>query len=316
MEIRSWFLSAEITLRDLLEVQAYFGLPSPALVEKDFHVVKALAAIAAVNTAPLGLVFGGGTALARAHRLIRRMSEDIDLKVTAEKEPSRGELRQLRELVTAALLRAGFQFDPDNPEHRSMGNQSRYTVYHLPYEPLARGQGVLRPEIKIEVAVWPLSRPAVQLPVASFVSEALRQPAEVANIGCVSITQTAAEKFVALTRRTAAELAEAAGPRDPTLARHIYDLHIIRDHFDVAEVASLAREVVRQDAEVFGNQFPAYRDDPAAETRRAIDALASDPRCKQRYAEFQRDMVYGDRPTYRDAMQTTLEIARGFDSEK
>jgi hypothetical protein len=65
MEIRSWFLSAEITLRDLLEVQAYFGLPSAALVEKDFHVVKALAAIAAVNTVPLGLVFGGGTALAR-----------------------------------------------------------------------------------------------------------------------------------------------------------------------------------------------------------------------------------------------------------
>ena len=106
MEIRSWFLSAEITLRDLLEVQAYFGLPSPALVEKDFHVVKALAAIAAVNTAPLGLVFGGGTALARAHRLIRRMSEDIDLKVIAEKEPSRGELRRLRELITAALRAA------------------------------------------------------------------------------------------------------------------------------------------------------------------------------------------------------------------
>ena len=316
MEIRSWFLSAEITLQDLLEVQAYFGLPSPALVEKDFHVVKALAAIAAVNTAPLGLVFGGGTALARAHRLIRRMSEDIDLKVTAEKEPSRGELRRLRELVTAALLRAGFQFDPDNPEHRSMGNQSRYTVYRLPYEPLARGQGVLRPEIKIEVAVWPLSRPAVPLPVASFVSEALRQPAEVANIGCVSITQTAAEKFVALTRRTAAELAEAAGPRDPTLARHIYDLHIIRDHFDVAEVAALARKVVRQDAEVFGNQFPAYRENPITETRRAIDALASDPRYEQRYAEFQRDMVYGDRPIYGDAMRTTLEIAKGFDSEK
>jgi hypothetical protein len=219
-------------------------------------------------------------------------------------------------LVTAALLRAGFQFDPDNPEHRSMGNQSRYTVYRLPYEPLARGQGVLRPEIKIEVAVWPLWRPAVQLPVASFVSEALRQPAEVVTIGCVSITQTAAEKFVALTRRTAAELAEAAGPRDPTLARHIYDLHIIRDHFDVAEVASLAREVVRHDAEVFGNQFPAYREDPAAETRRAIDALASDPRYEQRYAEFQRDMVYGDRPIYGDAMRTTLEIAKGFDSEK
>lgn len=53
MEIRSWRLSDE-RLRELLEVQAYFGLPSPALVEKDFYVVKALAALAAINTSPLG----------------------------------------------------------------------------------------------------------------------------------------------------------------------------------------------------------------------------------------------------------------------
>jgi len=63
----------------LRSVQEYFGLPSPALVEKDFYVVKALAAIAAIEVEALHvrLVFGGGTALSRAHRLIRRMSEDI-----------------------------------------------------------------------------------------------------------------------------------------------------------------------------------------------------------------------------------------------
>jgi hypothetical protein len=52
-EIRSWSLSDEITLQQLLEVQEHFGLPSPALVEKDFHVVKVLAAIAAVETPPV-----------------------------------------------------------------------------------------------------------------------------------------------------------------------------------------------------------------------------------------------------------------------
>jgi hypothetical protein len=80
MEIRNSFLSDE-RLRELLEVQAFFGLPSPALVEKDLYVVKALAAIAGIETAPLRLVFGGGTALSRAHRLVRRMSEDIDLRI-------------------------------------------------------------------------------------------------------------------------------------------------------------------------------------------------------------------------------------------
>jgi hypothetical protein len=70
-------LSDNPSLQDLLEVQRHFGLPSPALVEKDWHVVNALGAITAADTAPARLVFGGGTALSRAHRLIRRMSEDI-----------------------------------------------------------------------------------------------------------------------------------------------------------------------------------------------------------------------------------------------
>lgn len=163
-------MSDEITLQQLLEVQADFGLPSPALVEKDFYVVKALAAVAAVETAPLQLVFGGGTALSRAHGLIRRMSEDIDLKIVADEAPSRASLRRLREAMTDALLSAGFRFDLRNPAQRKSSNESRYTKYQLPYAPRSRGEGALRPEIQIEVAVYPLRRPAVALPVSSFVA--------------------------------------------------------------------------------------------------------------------------------------------------
>ena len=53
------------TIRDLLEVQKYFDLPSPALVEKDWYVVKAIAALNAARMDPFLLVFGGGTALSR-----------------------------------------------------------------------------------------------------------------------------------------------------------------------------------------------------------------------------------------------------------
>src|SRR5664279_268146 len=117
MAIWSWCLSDKPSLQDLLEVQKHFGLPSPALVEKDWYVVKALAAIVAVDTAPFRLVFGGGTALSRAHRLIRRMSEDIDLKIVSDEPLTRPALRRLREIVTRALLNAGFAFDPANPLH-------------------------------------------------------------------------------------------------------------------------------------------------------------------------------------------------------
>jgi predicted nucleotidyltransferase component of viral defense system len=98
----------ELEAATLRSVQEHFGLPSPALVEKDFYVVKALAAIDAVETKALHLrlVFGGGTALSRAHRLIRRMSEDIDLRIVVESNRvSRGTLRRLRAQITDALLR-------------------------------------------------------------------------------------------------------------------------------------------------------------------------------------------------------------------
>jgi hypothetical protein len=59
--------------RDFRQVQEHFRLPSVGLVEKDLYVVKAIAALAAIDAAPFTLVFGGGTALARAHKLVRRM---------------------------------------------------------------------------------------------------------------------------------------------------------------------------------------------------------------------------------------------------
>jgi len=170
MAIGSLCLSDNPSLQDLLEVQQHFGLPSPALVEKDWYVVKALRALSAAKTSPARLVFGGGTALSRAHRLIRRMSEDIDLKIVSDKPLTRPALRQLRDTVTDVLLSAGFKFDPDNPAHRDSGNASRYTLYRLPYEPIAQGQGVLRPEIQIETAVWPLRLPAIELPIISFIA--------------------------------------------------------------------------------------------------------------------------------------------------
>ena len=127
------------SLQELLEVQAYFGLPSPALVEKDWYVVKALAAITAIDASPFQLVFGGGTALGRAHRLIHRMSEDIDLKIISDGVITRPKLRQLRNKTTDALLGAGFEFDPEKSEHRESGNASRYTIFRLPYSPIIAG---------------------------------------------------------------------------------------------------------------------------------------------------------------------------------
>lgn len=302
-------MSDRPSLQDLLEVQQHFGLPSPALVEKDWHVVQALGAVTAADTAPARLVFGGGTALSRAHRLIRRMSEDIDFKIVSDSPLGRPALRALRDTITDALLKAGFQFDPQNSEYRESGNASRYTRYRLPYASVAAAHAILRPEIQIETAVWPLRLPAVERSVSSFVAEAFHRPPEVPAVPCVALVETVAEKFVALTRRAGAELADAGGPRDPTLVRHVYDLHTIRAHYDLAEVALLAREIIVADAAAYGHQYPAYRADPVAETLRAVASLEGNPSFASRYAAFQRNMVYGESADFETAVATLAALA-------
>ena len=236
------------------------------------------------------------------------MSEDIDLKIVSDGELTRASLRKLRDVVTKALLGVGFIFDPENLQHRESGNASRYTLYRLPYAPIAEGQGILRPEIQIETAVWPLRRPAIELPVSSFITEAFKRPPEISGISCVSIVETVAEKFVALTRRAGAELAEAGGSRDSTLVRHIYDLHAIRSEYYPVEVINLAREIMLADADAYGHQFPAYRENPIAETLRAVACMASDPGFAQRYTKFLRDMVYGDIPEFGAAFATIEDL--------
>lgn len=296
------------TLQELLEIQQHFGLPSTALVEKDWHVVKALAAIMAADTKPFRLIFGGGTALGRAYGHIQRMSEDIDLRIVGVARPSRGQLRKLRTTITGALLKAGFKFDPEKPEHRKTMYEGRYTIYHLPYEPVAEGSGALRPEILIETAVFPLRRDAVERPVSSFVAEGFSRPPEIPAIACASIPETAADKLVALTRRGGAELAGLRDKRDTTLVRHIHDLHATRTQYDPADVAKLAREIMADEAGTRAEDFPAYKADPLAETLKTIDGIAASADYAADYATFRRDMVYGGGADFETAIKTLKEL--------
>jgi Nucleotidyl transferase AbiEii toxin, Type IV TA system len=282
-------------------------------------VVRALAAIHSADLKPFRLVFGGGTALSRAYRLTRRMSEDIDLKIVSGAPRSRAALRRLRDKVTKALLDAGFEFDPANAAHRDSGNESRYTVYRLPDTPLVAGEGALRPEVQVETAVWALRLPSVEQSVTSFWAEAIQflgggHPAAAggALYFLCGACRDGGGKIRTLSRRVGAELANAGGPRDKTLVRHVYDLDIVRSHYDPTEVVALAREIIGADVEAYGHQFPAYRENPVGETLRAVSGLATDDRVAAHYAAFLRDMVYGEAQGFKTALTTVSALADGL----
>lgn len=137
----------------------------------------------------------------------------------------------------------------------------------------------------------------------------MNRPPEVPGITCVSIVETAAEKLVSLTRRTAMEMAGASRDPDPSLVRHIYDLHMMRGLIDPAIVADLARHIAETDAQEFVRQYPAYAAEIAGETRKALDALRSNPLHRERYSRFVADMVYGERAEFEEAIATVMVMA-------
>jgi predicted nucleotidyltransferase component of viral defense system len=303
-------LSGELPT-DLRAVADFFGLPGAEPVAKDLAVVRAIRALIAIDAAPFTLVFGGGTALARAHKIVQRMSEDVDFKIvpTPLAPVTRSGLRRqrslLRDRVTAALQAAGFAFNPDNAIRSR--DENGYTIFQLPYTAEGAGEG-LRPTIQIELKHTELRLPRVTLPVSSFVAEALNRAPEVPAIACASVTETSAEKLVSLTRRTAMDLAGLSRDFDPALVRHIYDLHILRDHVDRGTVIALARDIAAADADEFRNQYPAYHADIAGETFKALDALRTDPAHRDRYDRFVAIMVYGERVEFAEAMETVTNL--------
>lgn len=300
---------------NLRPVVDFFGLPNTATVIKDFYVVRAIKAVAAVDASPFTLVFGGGTALARAHRLVKRMSEDVDFKIVPPPGVSIGPAKRrkllgaLRKRVSDALHAAGFAFDPADESKTWSRDANTYSVWHLPYDGRAGEDLTLRPTIQVEMTHASLRLASVDKPVSSFVAEALSHPPEVASIPCVSLTETAAEKFVSLTRRTAMERAGLSRAPDPTLVRHIYDLHAMRENIDIEQLARLVSLIAASDAEEFRNQYPAYAADIMGETRSAIIALQSDDLYRQRYNDFLAAMVYGDQTDFRLAIGTVLRFA-------
>ena len=117
-----------------------------------------------------------------------------------------------------------------------------------------------------------------------------------------------AEKLVALTRRAGAELAGLRDKRDPTLVRHLHDFHATREHYDAADVAKLAREIMTAEAVKRADDFPAYQADPLAETLKAIDGIAAGADYAADYATFRRDMVYGGGADFETAVATLKQL--------
>src|SRR5579864_5645843 len=80
------------------------------VVEKDYYVTQVIHALSDLENEYFRLIFAGGTCLAKGHKIVKRMSEDVDFKIqftNTDKISSKSrmlkELKQFRTLISSKL---------------------------------------------------------------------------------------------------------------------------------------------------------------------------------------------------------------------
>jgi hypothetical protein len=278
--------------RNLVEQIAADLGTRPGLIEKDWHVVRAIGVIAVVDTAGMAPAFSGGTSLSKGWELIKRFSEDIDFKVgeptTSSASRARRERTAYRERVLGALTSAGFQLEREPLS----GNESRYFSAALAYgAEFGAGQG-LRPHIRVEMSFEAPALPPVARPIRSLIASAQRQPPEVPSYPCVDPVETAADKLSALAWRVVARDRTRPGD-DPTIIRHLHDLAALEQR--VASAPRFAELVLAAAAGDAGRgREMASGTDPAKMFAEMLQRLETDPLWAGEYEEFVRQVSFAE----------------------
>ena len=65
-------------LRELISVTKPHINITETVIEKDYYVTQVIHALSGIENDFFRLIFAGGTCLAKAHKIVKRMSEDVD----------------------------------------------------------------------------------------------------------------------------------------------------------------------------------------------------------------------------------------------
>lgn len=300
--------------RQVEDLSAETPLPAYA-IEKDFFIVEVLRILSTTPTdAPFGLVFCGGTCLAKAYGVLHRMSEDIDFKIfpRAGCTPPRATATLRRELaayvqsITRRLEDAGF-----HGISRKASDNNRHTSLDLHFQSAFPKPESLRPHILIELSYAPLMEPPQSRKVGTLF-DLLRHgtyPDDASEIECVSLREALAEKLISFPRRLALhlhrtspgnDLSEASG-WDCALVRHLYDVHQILASGPAPaildqQLQDILLHVMGKDASDFATQHPAFVDAPRREIALALSFARNSTELQDQYKRFIRDMVYAPGP--------------------
>lgn len=289
-------LPSQKQLQDLILLTAEnLQLKQPYVVEKDFYITQLLKILCGIDDDNFQLVFAGGTSLSKAHRLVRRMSEDVDFKikklsVTSSKSQTLKELKRFRDRIIA-VIKDHTNFSVIDTAVR---NEGHYMIIKLSYPSVFPASEILRSHILLEFTAAEIRLPTNELMVQTLIEETLGNEINLpnANLTCLALEETLAEKWVGLTRRVGA-IERGYYADDHTLVRHVYDLAIIQSKQKSSDkLCSLIHNIISQDAKQFKTQYIEYFSKPKEEIIFALDLLSNSEEWRSRYSQFIETMVY------------------------
>ena len=332
-------------LEDLAAEGLLRGLPVQT-AEKDIHITELLKGLSELQVSHehfsdlntrqgeltrhdvgIKLVFSGGTCLSKAHGLINRMSEDIDIKVMLSPPPKplkkksgdRARLVALHEALPPLMESLGFPLlsapNGDNPHIR---NKHRYCEIGAGYKSAYPQLPSLRPELKLELMQRQPLLPLENLEFG-YLYESLAglQPSMTLSISCISVAETTAEKVLSLLRRCACnwDKHQTKGDLDPTLVRHVYDVARIAELSAESLVAAknIFPQLVMSDRDEYKGQHPEFDADPVKVLKRTLTAAKENGELKERYARNLIPLVYGmNPPTFEKSFASFEAVAQDF----
>lgn len=286
-----------------------------SVIEKDYYVTQIILALSQIRNDFFELVFCGGTCLAKAHKIIQRMSEDVDFKIQLKtsnvylsKTRKLKELKNFRESIKATLTLLNFTLG-----NSTVRDEGQYSCLEINYSSVFSAKTGLRSDILLEFTISESRLSTIPLDVKTLIEETLDNVIvfELSTVACISIEETAIEKWVGLTRRVAA-IERAYIADDETLIRHVYDLNTIKQLNGMTEnFFNLAGAIISNDARQFKNQHPEYAAHPINEIQLSLALLKSNSLWKERYQRFIEEMVYGRSytPAYENAIDMLEHIS-------
>lgn len=288
--------------RDTIEEVALLMSIEPAYVEKDWFVAQIIALLAKAKYGDFKLIFTGGTALSKAHRLISRYSEDIDYRIVSPVQKRSG-LSGFKNYIVDYLNKNGFNV-PDSKVRAQNNNQ--YFTIEIDYETYFDKHAALRPHIQIEMSIRAPQLTPIEKPVSSFINELSKQPPEAIMVACSDPTENAADKLSAITWRIPDRIRGQAYD-DPSIVRHIHDLAILSKMVvDDKAFAALVSNSVQNDASRSKNNLAFASQTLETKFTHMLDILGSDHEYPKEYKHFVESMSYAlndSIPKYEEALR-------------